>query len=275
VQPISVITGGTDGIGRLVASHLAGAGHRLVLLARNAEKAERVVAELEQETGRRDVAWVRCDLSSFASVRAASERLSAELPRIDVLVNDAGVYGAEREETVDGHEAHLQVNYLAPYLLTRLLLPALRRAGAPRIVNVTGETARIARIRLRDLERTRRYTALGAYAQSKLAQIVATRTLASELAGTSMLVVAVHPGPAATGHLVRAPRWLRWMWGLLPGPAQAARNVARLALASDLRLRSGDYVLARWRAPAPCAAYDLSLARALEARTRSIVGLPP
>ncbi|MEQ8455838.1 MAG: SDR family NAD(P)-dependent oxidoreductase [Sandaracinaceae bacterium] len=272
-SPITVLTGATGGIGGVVARRLLEAGHRLILPVRSADRGERLCATLMEEVPGAWVRWVPCDLASMASVRECAEEIDDCVPKLDRLVNNAAVYGAPRGQTVDGHETHLAVNYLAPFLLTHLLLPALERAESARVINVSGETARLARIDMKDLNRARRYTVLGAYGQAKLALILFTRALASRLRGTDVSVHAVHPGPAATGHLEAAPRWLRWLWSLLPGPRGAARSVWRLVLLPQLAA-SGSYYLGRLRGPAPCAAYRAGLVDALYARSSELVGVP-
>jgi NAD(P)-dependent dehydrogenase (short-subunit alcohol dehydrogenase family) len=268
--PICVLTGGTDGIGRIVARRLAAEGHHLVLLARDPSKAARACSELGPRSE-----WVSCDLASLASVRAAAAEVAARHPRVDLLINNAACFGARFEETADGFEKHLAVNYLAPFLLTHALLPQVALAPAGRVVNVSGETARFGRIRLDDLDRRRGgYSALFAYAQSKLALILFTRSLAARVSGSRITVNALHPGLAATSHLKAGPRWLDRLWrGILPGPDGATRAVVRLATDPSLAGATGRYYVGRLRAFAPCAAYDARLREALYARTAALVGL--
>lgn len=273
-----VLTGGTDGIGRALAQRLAQDGHRLVLLARNPEKAAAVCSALTQKTRNPDIAWVRCDLASLSSVRRAAAEVGARHPRLDVLVNNAAMFGRGYTETEDGLESHLAVNYLAPFLLTHLLLPALRRAGRARIVNVSGETARISRIKLDDLERRRRFGVLGAYGQSKLALILFARTLAERLEPRQVSVNALHPGAVQTGHVAAGPRWLARIWDALVrgrGPERAAAAVARLAVDPGLGEATGRYYFGALRAPAPLAAYSRRLREALYERSAQLVELEP
>lgn len=273
-----VLTGGTDGIGRALAQRLALAGHCLVLLARNREKAAGVCRALIADTGNPNVAWIRCDLASLSSVRQAAAEVAEQHPRLDVLINNAAMLGRGYAESADGLEAHLAVNYLAPFLLTHLLLPALRRTGRARIVNVSGETARIARIRLDDLERRRGFGVLGAYGQSKLALILFTRTLAARLEPRQVTVNALHPGAVQTGHVAGGPRLLARLWDMLVrgrDPERAAAAVARLAVDPRLGEATGRYYLGALRALAPFAAYRRRLGAALYERSAQLVGLEP
>jgi NAD(P)-dependent dehydrogenase (short-subunit alcohol dehydrogenase family) len=280
-RPVTVLSGATGGIGALVARQLVASGHDLVVLARDRQRGEQLCLELCELAGQPAagpagrITWVHCDLSALASVRGAAAELDRCLPRIDRLINNAAMYGPGPSRTVDGLEAHLVVNYLSPFLLTHLLLPALSRAPSARIVNVSGETARIGRIKLADLNRWKRFTVLGAYAQTKLALILFTRALAARLAGSRITVNALHPGPAATGHLSAASPWLRWLWSLVPGPERAARRVTRLALDPALEGVTGRYYLGGVRGPAPFAAYRPRLVAALYARSAELVSLDP
>lgn len=268
-RPVSILTGATGGIGGVLARQLVAADHQVVVLVRDAERGEKLCTELGGATR-----WVLCDLASLDSVRRAVQRVDSCVPRVDRLINNAAVYTPKQGQTVDGFEMHLGVNYLAPFLLTHLLLPALRRAPAARIVNVSGETARFARINLKDLNRERRFAPLGAYGQSKLAQILFSRTLADRLQKSRITVNALHPGPAATGHLSSASPGLRWLWSLMPGPERAASNVSRLVLDPAFDDVTGRYYLGRLRGIAPCAAYRGRLRDRLYAQTTALVAVP-
>lgn len=273
-----VLTGGTDGIGRALAQRLLRDGHRLLLLARNPDKAAAVCRALQTETGKKSVDWIRCDLASFSSVRSAAAEVLSRQPRIDVLVNNAALLGHAYQETEDGLEAHLAVNYLAPFLLTHLLLPALRATGQSRIVNVSGETARIARIKLDDLGRRRGFGVLGAYGQSKLALILFTRTLAERLDSAQVIVNALHPGAVQTAHVAAGPTWMARLWDALVrgrGPERAVSAIARLAVDPALRDVTGRYYFGSLRAFAPFSAYRRGLREALYERSAALVNLEP
>ena len=275
-EGIVVLTGATGGIGRHIAGRLATEGHRLVLLCRNPERAEALVAQVREASGNPSVWWSPLDLSSLDSVRAAAEELQALLPRVDVLINNAGRYGSGFEETVDGFESHLAVNYLAPFLLTHLLLGLVRKSPAGRIVNVAGETARMARIDLADLNRRRRFSVLGAYGQSKLALLSFTRLLAESVEGSTVTANGMQPGMAATEHLSAGPGWLDSLWrGIAPSPTVAARAVAQIATGDRDPSTNGVYYFGRLRAPAPCAVYRDSSALPLYEQTAEMVGLTP
>ncbi|PZG15442.1 SDR family NAD(P)-dependent oxidoreductase [Nonomuraea aridisoli] len=184
-----LITGASDGLGRALAEDLAADGrHRLLLHGRD----ERRLAEVAEVTGGEPI---RADLSSLAEVRRLAERVATTHDRLDVLVNNAGigfhVEGTTREVSADGHELRLAVNYLAPVLLTRELLPLLRRAAPSRIVNVASIGQQP--IDFADPQLERGYTDVAAYCRSKLALIGHTLDLAEELRDSGITVNAVHP----------------------------------------------------------------------------------
>jgi NAD(P)-dependent dehydrogenase (short-subunit alcohol dehydrogenase family) len=196
-----VITGATDGLGKGLASELARSGARLILHGRNEEKGQAVLEELRQhQTGRAgarpringELEWRRADLSSLDEVRELADSLLDE-DRIDVLVNNAGIGTAGgREESADGYELTFAVNYLAPFLLTRRLLPMIERSAPSRIVNVT--SAGQAPIDFDDVMLERSYSGGQAYFQSKLALVMLTFDLAEELEGSGVTANCLHPG---------------------------------------------------------------------------------
>jgi NAD(P)-dependent dehydrogenase (short-subunit alcohol dehydrogenase family) len=200
-QRTIVITGATDGLGKGLATELATSGDRLILHGRNEEKGQALLEELHQrKTGRAgarpringELEWRRADLGSLDQVRDLADSLSNE-ERIDVLVNNAGIGTARpREESQDGYELTFQVNYLAPFLLTRRLLPLIERSARARIVNVT--SAGQAPIDFEDVMLERHYSGVQAYGQSKLALVMLTFDLAEELEDTGVTANCLHPG---------------------------------------------------------------------------------
>jgi len=200
VRPIAeqtiLITGATDGLGRGVAIDLAGAGATLLVHGRDDERAEQVVAEIAEIADNDRVSYYRADFASLAEVRAMARRVAAEHDRIDALVNNAGVgtvlpgHG-ERLTSADGYELRFQVNYLAAFLLTRMLEPVLVASAPSRIVNVSslGQMP----IDFDDVMLERRYSGLRAYCQSKLADVMFTFDLAEQLADRNVTANCLHP----------------------------------------------------------------------------------
>ena len=186
-------------------------------------------------------------------VRALAARLAA-LPRIDALVNNAGLVVARRQLTADGFELSLAVNHLAPFLLTNLLRPALAASAPARVVTVSSIAHRAALLSLDDLQLERRYLAMLAYANSKLANVLFTRALARRLDGTGVTANCLHPGTVRTRFGDTGAPWLRLGLsvggGLLKTPESGARTVVYLASAPEVAGQTGGYyVNARRRRP--------------------------
>jgi NAD(P)-dependent dehydrogenase (short-subunit alcohol dehydrogenase family) len=199
-----VITGATDGLGKGLASELASRAGRLILHGRDEEKGQALLDELEPQATA-ELAWRRAHLSSLDEVRGLADSLGEE-ERIDALVNNAGIGTAGpgdggREESADGYELRFAVNYLAPFLLTRRLLPLLRSSAPSRIVNVS--SAGQAPIDFDDVMLERAYNGVQAYCQSKLALVMFTFDLAEELEGSGVTANCLHPGTYMPTNMVR------------------------------------------------------------------------
>jgi retinol dehydrogenase-12 len=257
-----LVTGATGGIGLETARALARMGAAVVIGARNPVRGQAVVDGINREGGRAEL--LEIDMASFASVRRAAERFLGSHPRLDVLVNNAGVALRERQLTADGHEVTWETNFLSHFLLTRLLLPALKAAPKPRVVNVSSQAHRSGRMDWDNLELERGYRGFKAYANTTLAQVLFTRELARREPGIA--VNAVHPGAIATGIWRATPKSAQWILGLvLPPPGKGARPVVRLASSPDLDGVTGRYFnKLREADPAPAATNDADAARLWE-----------
>ena len=265
-----LVTGSTDGIGKRTAHDLAAMGATVLLHGRNASKGAAAAEEIARSTGTDRPRYINADLSSLSEVR----RMAAELQDvdIDVLINNAGIGtgppGAEREESRDGYELRMAVNYLAPFLLTHLLLPNLRSSAPSRIVNVAslGQS----RVDLDDLMMERGYERWDAYGQSKLALIMFTMELASRLAGSGVTVNAVHPGTMLDTKMVREtaspPR----------GDVQeGADSLTFLAASPRLEGVTGRFFDRQREERADRQAYDAGARRELYRRSVALTGLEP
>jgi NAD(P)-dependent dehydrogenase (short-subunit alcohol dehydrogenase family) len=196
-EQVLLVTGATDGLGRGVAERLAAGGATVLVHGRDDARGEATIRDIRDATGNERLRWYRADLASLAEVRALAERVTAEQPRLDALVNNAGIGttlpgDGARQVSADGYELRFQVNYLAHYLLTRLLLPVLERSAPARIVNVS--SAGQAPIDFDDVMLERHYEGYLAYCRSKLAQIMFTIDLADEVADRGVTANALHPG---------------------------------------------------------------------------------
>jgi NAD(P)-dependent dehydrogenase (short-subunit alcohol dehydrogenase family) len=196
-EQTTLVTGATDGLGRRLARELAFGGATVLLHGRSARRLEESVHEACEATGNDRLHSYLADFASLDQVRRLAQEVEREHQRLDLLVNNAGIGGgtrpSQREESADGYELRFAVNYLAPFLLTRLLLPLLERSAPARIVNVA--SAGQAPIDFGDVMLERRYDGMRAYAQSKLAQVMFTFELAERLQadGAGVSVNALHP----------------------------------------------------------------------------------
>ena len=263
-----LITGATDGVGRAVAVALGEPGVTILLHGRDAVRGAEVIDEIAK-TGARAM-FYRADFSSLAEVRALAAAVSADHRRLDLLINNAGIGsrsgGHARRTSAEGHELRFQVNYLAGFLLTRLLLPLLRASRGARIINVA--SAGQAPIDFDDPMLTRAYDGARAYCQSKLAQIMFTFDLAEELSGSGVTVNALHPATYMATTMVREA-------GVEPVSTveEGARAILKLARSAELEGRSGLYFHGRRVARAHEQAYERAARRRLAALSRTLTGL--
>lgn len=191
---ICLVTGSTSGMGKVTAKELAKMGATVVLVGRNREKGEATQAEIKKETGNENVDLLIADLSLLQDVRHLAAEFQQKYHHLHVLVNNAGAIYSSREVTSEGLEATFAVNYLAPFLLTELLVETLKASAPARIVNVSSEVHRIGNIAFDNLQGEKRYATMSNYAQAKLAVILSTYELARRLEGTGVTVNVMSPG---------------------------------------------------------------------------------
>ena len=241
-----IITGAGSGIGYEVAHGVAAAGHALIMACRNRDRAEPARRRLVEETGNSHIKLYDLDLASFDSVRRFCEMIQEDFPAIDVLINNAGVFTTDNPRTGDGPELTMQVNFLSPVLLTRLLLPVLTVKPGTRIVNVTSDAYRMGKISLDRVSDTG-LKGINAYAASKYAVVLFTVELAERLKDLPVSVFAVHPGHVASGmwrfDAWYAPLMAALMKPFFKTPAEGAVPVLRAALAPELEGGTGLYFL--------------------------------
>lgn len=236
-----VVTGAGGAMGRVTTTELARRGATVVMICRDAAAGEAARAEIAEATGNPELEIVAADLSSQQDVRAAAAEITSRHPQLHLLVNNAGVSLPKREETAEGVEKTFATNYLSHFLLTHLLLDALK-AGAPsRIVNVASKTGRYA-IDLDDLAVTRKFSAFGAGSQSKLALVMFTVELARRLEGTGVTVNALHPGLVKSGLTRNMSPMMRTVLNLVSTtPQKGARTAVYLATSPEVEGVSGQF----------------------------------
>lgn len=241
-----VVTGANTGLGYHTAAALAFHGARVVLAVRNLEKGNAALSRIVAAKPDADITLTQLDLSSLASVRRAAEELRGAYPRIDLLINNAGVMWTPKELTADGFELQFGTNHLGHFALTGLLLDHLLKVRASRVVTVSSLGHRMrAAIHFDDLQWERSYSRIGAYGQSKLANLLFTYELQRRLsaAAAPTVAVAAHPGGSATELARNVPRILRPLNMLAPLLFQSAEAGAlpTLRAATDPTVQGGQY----------------------------------
>lgn len=273
---VCVVTGANRGIGYAVARGLAAQGAAVAVVCRTEDKADAACRSLTAETDNDDVHPFGAELSSQAEIRRVAAEIAARFPTVQLLINNAGVLLWNRTDTVDGIEATFATNHLAPFLLTHLLLDAVK-AGAPsRVVTVASVAHRRAHIAFDDLEGSRRYSGIGAYAQSKLANILFARELALRLEGAGVVSHAVHPGLVATG-IWKANWFLRMIAPVLSRtmrrPTKGAVSTLYAATSPAAGAVTGRYYVDRREAATSAEANDRAVARRLWDVSERLTGL--
>jgi len=224
---VAVVTGATSGIGYEAALQFASHGAELVMAVRDTTRGEACAAQIRAAHPAARVTVSKLDVASLASVRDFAARSNDTLPKIDILLNNAGLgLQSKRAVTVDGFERQFGTNHLGHFALTGLLIPALLRAPSPRVVAIASIAHRRGRIDFDDLQTERPYSGRKAYGQSKLANLIFALELdrRARLAGSRLIAVAAHPGVATTGFVAATQ---------MPGPIAKLANLAIGVLGQD------------------------------------------
>jgi len=273
-----LLTGATSGIGLEASFALARQGARVVMVGRDHAKTERAAGDVAARSGSKDVSHLLCDFSSQAAIRTLAEQVRARFPRLDVLVNNAGGVNKSRRLTVDGIEATFAVNHLGYFLLTGLLVDLLERSAPARVVTVASVGHRRGSLDFDDLGFERGYSIMGAYARSKLANVLFAAELARRLAGKGVTSNSLHPGSVDTNIWSGAPLWAKPFIQVLFRPffisaEQGGAHIVRLAASPDLEGVTGKYFEeGKLVDPAPLA-QDEALAKRLWDVSAGLAGL--
>ena len=277
---VCVVSGSTSGVGLAAVQRLARGNADIVMLCRNRQKAEAVRRGiLQQHDVRIDI--VLADFTDLGQVRQAAEALLSSYPRIDVLINAAGLYSNGRTTTPAGFETVFCVNHLAPFLLTHLLLARLKQSSPARIIHVNSEGHRFSSIDLNDLDwKHHLYTGLGGYGASKTAQLLTTWEFADRLQGSGVTINAMHPGDVRTNIGNNNGPLYRWwlhnvVWHTLKDPVISGEALYYLAAAPEMAEVSGRFFyLTIDEKPMPWA-MDREKGRKLWDLSRQQTGLTP
>jgi NAD(P)-dependent dehydrogenase (short-subunit alcohol dehydrogenase family) len=227
-----LITGSTDGIGKLTALKMANEGHEVYIHGRNPEKVKNTIEELKEKTNNSKIKGFVADLSDLDSVKKLAAQVKQEITSLDVLVNNAGVYVTPQVLNKDGLDLRFAVNYLAPYLLTKELLPILEKTENPRIINLS--SAAQSGVSMEILRGDVQSSTGDTYAQSKLALIMWSFKLAQELSGIS--VIAVNPGSLLNTRMVKEAFGRHWS-----SPDKGASILYDLSLSKEYDGANGKY----------------------------------
>jgi NAD(P)-dependent dehydrogenase (short-subunit alcohol dehydrogenase family) len=266
-----IITGANSGIGRETALGLANMRATIVMVCRSIAKGEAVQREIVKTTGNSSIETMQCDLSSLAEVRRLAAEVIDKHARVHVLVNNAGLFSLSGRRTVDGFETTFAVNYLAPFLLTNLLLDLLKKSAPSRIVNVSSASHYGGHVDLDAIKRSRGGSGgLGAYSNSKLALVMFTHELARRLHGTGVTANCLHPGTVATG-ISRFPTPLLRLF--MKSPREGAETSIFLASSPEVETVSGEYFDNKAVKRSAEESYDENNSIALWELTSKLVGL--
>jgi NAD(P)-dependent dehydrogenase (short-subunit alcohol dehydrogenase family) len=274
------VTGANSGIGKATSLGLAQMGATVVMVCRDRTKGEEAQNEIKTKSGNNAIDLLLAELSSQDSIRQLVENFQQHYTQLHVLINNAGGVNLSRRDTVDGFEMTFAVNYLAPFLLTNLLLDKLKASAPARIVNVSSESHESGYIKMDDLQLEKKYRLMRAYGQSKLALVLFTYELARRLQGTGVTANCLHPGFVATnigqsgvGRVGRSIVKLIFS-SLGISPEEGAKTSIYLASSPDIEGVTGKYFVKSIPVRSAPISYDESLQRQLWEESAKLVNLP-
>jgi retinol dehydrogenase 12 len=275
---VCMVTGATAGIGLVAASELARRGARVIGVGRSQERCAEAARLIRDQTSGASVEFLVADLSSQSEIRRLAQGVKASTARLDVLLNNAGGIYLNRQETSDGIERTFALNHLAYFLLTNLLLDLIKASAPARIINVSSGAHQGIKINFDDLQAKTKYSGWRAYQQSKLANILFTRELARQLAGTGVTANALHPGFVNT-KIFRADGFIGWLLRrsadlFAISPEEGAKTSVYLATSPEVEDVTGKYFVKQQIASSSAASQDDAAARRLWEVSEKMTGLP-
>jgi NAD(P)-dependent dehydrogenase (short-subunit alcohol dehydrogenase family) len=258
---VCLVTGATDGIGKITAQALARMGATVIIVGRNPAKCAAVVNEIKQSSDNEAVEALTADLSVMAEVQGLADQFMAKYQKLHVLVNNAGAIFPKRQVTPEGFEATFALNHLSYFVLTNLLFDTLKASAPAHIINVSSVSHKEGSLDFDDLQSERNYSAMKVYGRSKLANVVFTYELARRLAGTGVTANVLHPGLVRTGfsnslklNAVQRIGYDVFSWLMGVSPNQGAQTSIYLASSAEVEGVSGKY----WEKKKPVASSSVS-----------------
>jgi len=274
---VAIVTGGSSGIGQYTALGLAQRGARVIITARNVDRLAATATWLRREAPGSAIETETVDFASLASVRDLAGRILERHTAIPILVNNAGMVMGRRTVTGDGFEAIFQINHLAPFLLTNLLLPAIKTAAQARIVTVASGAAKRSIIDFDDLQMTKGWSIMGAYGRSKLANIMFTYALARRLEDAGVTSNCLHPGFVGT-RIANKGGPIDLVWALVKpfilSSAQGAETSIHAATSPEMEGVTGQYLVKKKPVPTNEMSYDVAAGERLWRVSAEMVGIP-
>lgn len=274
------MTGVTSGIGKEIALGLAKSGAHVIMVCRNLKRGQIALQEIMKLSGSKSIDLLVADMSSQSSICALAKTIHERYSRIDILVNNAGCWLKKKLFSVDGIEMTLATNYLGPLLLSYLLIDLLKKGAPSRIINITSDMHKWAKIDLDDLQfKNRKYTVIKAYTQSKLLLNIMTFELSRRLSGTGISVNCIHPGAVKTELVPLDNKLLRLINEIIKfffflTPKQAAKPILALALDQQFENITGQYFKKTKNTRASSTSYDPILAEKVWELSKKLIHCP-
>jgi len=270
---ICLITGANSGIGKATALELAKMKANVIMLCRDEFRGKEAQNELNDIIGDHSIDLMLCDLSLQENIRLFVSDFKKKYQKLHVLINNAGVFHRKRYLTAEGFETTFAVNYLAPFLLTHLLIDTLKNSAPSRIINVSSSVHKSSRINFDNLQGEKKYSWIRAYRQTKLALILFTYELNRRLEGTGVTVNALHPGIVGSNISRTYPFATKIYSKVVKKPEKGAETPVYLASSEDIKDISGKYFVNKKDVKSSKFSYDRTLAQKLWTATEELTGI--